>query len=124
MSEFNYQRYVESLGRLLDRYSKTLILRSILRGVYDPSTSSSVNTSSDSSVEGVILRMRTRIIGEKLRDGSLVETTDKRCIVKGDLTIELLDKIVEDTVVYTIVGMFRYQPGDTPVYIELILRRD
>ena len=70
-------------------------------------------------------RRRSRSSGILRRseiDGDVIRTDDKRILINSSVTPTLQDKIVDDSVVYSIVNIREVKPGGSTIFYDLQVR--
>ena len=100
----------QSVADLVDELGKSLTLRKVAEGTYDPATGEvSGGSTSDTSVVGVLYDY-----GDEDIDGTRILMGDRRCLIKTkNLSVvpEQGDRIVDGSTIYTVVGIKTHEAG-------------
>ena len=121
----DYDRAAATSLRLLTSFGKSITLRSMTAGTYDTTTGTvSAATETDATRKAVFLDFKQFASGQKLRDGSLIQSGDRRCLLDADGTAPTYDsQIVDGATKYTIWDIKEVNPAGTPVLYDLVVRR-
>jgi len=112
MSKFDYTNLSATATRLVNRFGKTLKKRTITNSGTDFNPT---QTAVDSDIDGVIASYGLNEI-----DGTLILTTDKKLLTTS--LLELDDKVVDNSIVYSIVSISQVQPADVNLLYKVQLR--
>lgn len=122
MATFNYQKSQDTATRLITKFGRTMTVRDIVEGAYDPSTGSTSITITDNDTVGVEVNLPSNMLNEKLQDGSLVQLTDKMVLLKSLVAPTLTDRLVIGSEVFTISNIDKISPASIVVLYKLIIR--
>ena len=112
MSKFDYTNLANTATRLVNRFGKTIQKRTISNSGSDFNPT---QVSVDADIDGVIVSYGLNEI-----DGTLILTTDKKLLTTS--LLELDDKVVDGSIVYSIISINQIQPADTNLLYKVQLR--
>ena len=116
----NYAQSAKTAKRLLTSFGQAMTLSSITVGVYDPETSTVINTSIDTVADGVILPYSN---GIENSPNSLIQQGDSQVLISLSVTPKPADTLTVGTVVYTIVNVKELAPNGTLILFDIQVRK-
>ena len=114
-----YKNLQDTASRLIESKGKSCTLRKQTSGNYDPATGASAITTLDYSTYGVLLNYTQSQINAV---DSFVELTDRKAIIKGDVTPDVTDLFIFDGVTYRIISIKTINPAGIAVIHEMQVR--
>ena len=112
MSKFDYTNLSNTATRLVNRFGKTLQKRTITNSGSDFNPT---QVMVDTDIDGVIVSYGLNEI-----DGTLILTTDKKLLTTS--LLELDYKVVDGSIVYSIISINQIQPASTTLLYKVQLR--
>ena len=102
----DYAGLAATANRLIEANGRTLTLRTFAPSgdAWNPTL-----TPTDSSVIGVVLKFSAAEVGD------LVQADDKKILFSADVSPTAQDKIIDGSIVYSIVSVNEIKPGPTSV---------
>ena len=123
MATEDYQDFQDTFTELVEEFGwSTAIVTVETAGAYDPETGSSSVTSVDTTVNAVLLDVSKSMIGQSLKDGSLVTQTDKRILLPVGTAPDLVDKMTFGSLVMDIMAIKEIDPGGTILGYDMVCR--
>lgn len=121
----NYDKAAATSLRMLTAFGKSVTLRTFTLGTYDTTTGTVAEpTSADETRKAVILEFSRRESGTMLRNGTLITSSDKRCLMDANGVAPLLaSRVVDGTTEYTIQDVKELNPAGTPILYDLVIRK-
>ena len=110
--KFDYARLSATSVRLISRFGKTVLRRTITNSGTEWAPS---QTEVDTSIDGVVTDYKFNEI-----DGTLILATDKKLLTTSLVTIA--DKIVDGSIVYSIISVSVIEPASTALLYKIQLR--
>jgi hypothetical protein len=123
----DYARAAQASTRMLKNFGKPAVLRFVAQGAYDISTgSASAPDTTDETRSVVLLDFSRYNSGRMLKDGTLVTTGDRWCLmsVGSGREPENSSLVIDGDTVYSIWDVKAVNPAGTPVLFDLVLRRE
>jgi hypothetical protein len=117
---FPYGTLAATVSKTLAQFGKSVILRNVSAGVYDPVTAQNVTTSVDKTRKCVMFDF---LLWEELQAGGLVQKGDKKCVLEAGIVPSTEDKVIDGTIEYTILSIKETNPAGVPLSYTLHLRR-
>lgn len=114
-----YQNLQDTASRLIESKGKACTLRKQTSGTYNPATGASTITATDYSTYGVLLNYTQSQINAV---DSMVEVTDRKAIIKGDVTPDVSDLFIFDNVTYRIISIKTINPTGLVLIHEMQVR--
>lgn len=111
---FDYSNAVATATRLISAYGRSMVLRSTTE-TGDPWAPVQSNVNTD--IIGVSVEFRRSEI-----DGDVIRTDDKRILINSSVTPTLQDRIIDDSVDYSIVNIREVKPGGSTIFYDLQVR--
>ena len=110
--KFDYTRLSATSVRLISRFGKTVLRRTITNSgpEYAPT-----QTNVDTSIDGVITAYGLNEI-----DGTLILSSDKKLLTTSLVTIS--DKIVDGLIIYSVISVSVIEPASTSLLYKVQLR--
>lgn len=115
----DYAKLQATATRILREKGKACTLRKRTAGTYSASNGSATVTTSDVSMVGVLLNYAMSTVNAA---GSLIEATDKKAIIQGDVSPDIDDQLIFNSVTYRIVAIKTVAPAGTAVIHECQVR--
>jgi len=106
-------------SKLMARFGGEAIIRRVTPGVYNPTTGTVSETTSDNEIRGVLDAVNAREVNE------LVQAGDKKLLVAAaDLAgvPTTVDKVLISSVMHQIIQVTTIEQDNEPITYELILR--
>lgn len=98
---------------ILNDLGKTLTLRSVTEGSYNVNTGGVTNTTSDTSVIGMLLNYK-----DLQRDGDIIQQGDSKIVIKTGTAPDIQDIILDGSVQYRVISVRQIEEsGNDVVYI-------
>jgi hypothetical protein len=114
-----YQNLQDTASRLIESKGKSCTLRKQTSEDYNPATGTSNIIINDFSTYGVLLNYTQSQINAV---DSLVELTDRKAIIKGNVTPDVSDLFIFDGVTYSIISIKTINPSGLVVIHEMQVR--
>ena len=105
--------------KLMSKFGGDVTLRTVTPGIYNPTTGTASEATSDTSIKGVLADVSAREVGD------LVQTGDRRLtIAAADVSAAptTADRLVIQGQVFQIVRIATIEQDNQPITYELILR--
>lgn len=120
-----YSEMAAVAHELLLEFGKTVVLRRVTPGVYDPATGAASVTTADQPAIGALFDYDPRDSGKGFTPETLIQAGDKQCLLSpsGVTAPEPGDFIVDGSDTWTVLNVKSVNPAGTPVLYELQLRR-
>lgn len=115
---YDYTDDVTTAADMIADSGRSLTLRKLSIGTYDPATGTNTGTTTDSTVIGVMLDFAA---GQTLVRGALIQAMDKRLLLPASAAVSPQDHILDGSTEYTIVSLGELKPGDTSLLFDLHL---
>lgn len=118
---FDYTSLQNTADRLISKFGRSVTLRRVTAGTYDPSNLSvSGDSNADTTVTVAIMNYEEREI-----DGSVIKRQDMRgyLAAKNTALPSVSDIIIDGSVQYQIVNIRELKPATTSLLYELQLRK-
>lgn len=112
MKEFDYSKLAQTAVNLIARFGKTIQLRAVTSSG-DAFNPTQINV--DMPIKAVITDYKNNEI-----DGTLIHTQDKKMLTT--LKVELINSIVDNSTVYSIVSVNEVAPSTTTLVYKVQLR--
>lgn len=106
-------------SKLMLRFGGEVTMRSIQTGVYNAVSGTVVETTTDTTIRGVLESVNLREVND------LIQAGDKRLIVAAADTASVpttTDRVVIETVVHQVIQVVTIKQDNEPITYELILR--
>jgi len=110
--KFDYSRLSATSVRLINRFGKTILKRTVVNSG-DPWSPTQVNV--DTSIDGVVVAYGLNEI-----DGTLILSTDKKLLTTSLVTTA--DKIVDSAIAYSVISVSVVEPASTTLLYKIQLR--
>jgi len=110
--KFDYTRLSATSVRLISRFGKTVLRRTITNSGTEWAPS---QTEVDTSIDGVVVAYALNEI-----DGSLILSTDKKLLTTSLVTTA--DKIVDSAIAYSVISVSVVEPASTTLLYKIQLR--
>ena len=109
------------IATLIDEIGKTLVLRKVKSGEYDPQTGQAATSEKDYECGGLILDYKDRD-----RDGTLIQAMDKKAVLRASDVLknppDVNDKIVTNDRQYFIVSVRIVESSGIPLIYTCQIR--
>ena len=105
--------------KLMSKFGGDVTLRTVTPGVYNPTTGTASEATSDASIKGVLQDVSAREVGD------LIQAGDRRLtIAAADVNAAptTADRIIINGVTYQVVRIATIEQDNLPITYELILR--
>ena len=105
--------------KLMSKFGGDVTLRTVTPGIYNPTTGTASEVTSDTSIKGVLQDVSTREVGD------LIQAGDRRLtIAAADVNAAptTADRIIISGVTYQVVRIATIEQDNQPITYELILR--
>jgi hypothetical protein len=105
--------------KLMSKFGGDATIRTVTTGVYNPTTGTASETTSDVTIKGVLEDVSAREVGD------LIQAGDRRLtIAAADVTAAptTADRIIISGVTYQVVRIATIEQDNQPITYELILR--
>lgn len=109
----------KTASKLMGKFGGVATIRAISTGVYNPTTGTVSQTTSDTAVRGVLEDVNIREVND------LIQATDKRLLIAAaDVTAgpTTADEVVISGTTYQVIRVTTIEQDNTPITYELILR--
>jgi len=117
---FNYIKSALTATALITKFGRDIQVKVIVEGVYDPATGDVTNTDTLTTVQACDFAVK----GNTYADGSLVQMGDRYALVTAGLAnIDVSDKLIIDTVEWSIIGVEKLAPGGVTVLHKVFIRK-
>lgn len=124
-------RLVPTASRLINKYGTSMILTTFTDGVYDPTTSQIVRSSTSQTVNGLIEEYADsiRFLGNKVETGgNLIQEGDKKVTIAAQDLNQTAPDVNKGTltvrgIVYNIIGVAAQQVDSLVAYFVFHLRK-
>lgn len=106
-------------SKLVSKFGGDAIIRTVTSGVYNPTTGTASESTSDVTVKGVVEDVNAREVND------LVQASDRRLtIAAADVSAAptTADRIVISSVVHQVIRVTTIEQDNQPITYELILR--
>ena len=105
--------------KLMSKFGGDVTLRTVTTGIYNPTTGTASEATSDASIKGVLEDVNAREVGD------LIQAGDRRLtIAAADVNAAptTADRIIISGVTYQVVRIATIEQDSLPITYELILR--
>lgn len=105
--------------KLMSKFGGDVTLRTVTTGIYNPTTGTASEVTSDASIKGVLEDVNAREVGD------LIQAGDRRLVIAAaDVTAAptTADRIIISGVTYQVVRIATIEQDNLPITYELILR--
>ena len=105
--------------KLMSKFGGDVTLRTVTSGVYNPTTGTASETTSDVTIKGVLEDVNAREVGD------LIQAGDRRLtIAAADVSAvpTTADRVVISGVTYQVIRITTIEQDNQPITHELILR--
>ena len=109
----------KTASKLMSKFGGDATIRTVTTGVYNPVTGTASESTSDTTVKGVVEDVSAREVGD------LIQAGDRRLtIAAADVTAAptTADRIIISGVTYQVVRITTIEQDNQPITYELILR--
>ena len=109
----------KTASKLMSKFGGDVTLRTVTPGVYNPTTGTASEATSDTSVKGVLEDVNAREVGD------LIQAGDRRLtIAAADISAAptSADRVIISGVTYQVVRIATIEQDNQPITYELILR--
>jgi len=106
-------------SKLMAKFGGTATIRTVTPGAYNPTTGTVSETTSDTTVRGVLEDVNLREVND------LIQATDKRLLIAAADTSAApttADEVLISGTTYQVIRVVTIEQDNTPVTYELILR--
>lgn len=105
--------------KLMSKFGGDVTLRTVTTGIYNPTTGTASEVTSDASIKGVLEDVNAREVGD------LIQAGDRRLVIAAaDVTAapKTSDTLIIQGKVFQIVRIATIEQDNQPITYELILR--
>ena len=105
--------------KLMSKFGGDVTLRTVTSGVYNPTTGTASEATSDVTIKGVLEDVNAREVGD------LIQAGDRRLtIAAADVSAvpTTADRVVISSVTYQVIRITTIEQDNQPITYELILR--
>jgi hypothetical protein len=105
--------------KLMSKFGGDVTLRTVTSGVYNPTTGTASEATSDATIKGVLEDVNAREVGD------LIQAGDRRLtIAAADVSAvpTTVDRVVISGVTYQVIRITTIEQDNQPITHELILR--
>ena len=105
--------------KLMSKFGGDVTLRTVTSGVYNPTTGTASEATSDVTIKGVLEDVNAREVGD------LIQAGDRRLtIAAADVSAvpTTADRVVISGVIYQVIRITTIEQDNQPITYELILR--
>lgn len=113
-----YENLAATALRLLAKYGAPTTIQRVTIGAYNPATGTASNSTSNLTTTGLV-----RLYQNKLIDGERVKVGDKEVVLSNEQIPLLSDKIIVDSVPWSIVNIREVNPAGTPIVYFAQIRK-
>ena len=109
----------KTASKLMAKFGGTATIRRVVPGVYNPTTGSISETTTDTVVRGVLQDINLNEVND------LIQATDKRLLIAAaDLANAPTptDRVIISSVTHQVIRVDTIEQDNTPITYELILR--
>ena len=109
----------KTASKLMGKFGGVATIRAISTGVYNPTTGTVSQSTSDTAVRGVLEDVNVREVND------LIQATDKRLLIAAaDVTAAptTADEVLISGTTYQVIRVTTIEQDNTPITYELILR--
>ena len=106
-------------SKLMSKFGGVATIRTVTLGVYNPTTGTVSETTSDTAVRGVLEDVNLREVDD------LIQATDKRLLIAAadvSATPTTSDEVLIVGTTYQVIRVVTIEQDNTPITYELILR--
>lgn len=104
---------------LINDKGKTLTLRKVTEGTYNPATGSVSNTTADTSTYGMMLNFK-----DQDYDGTIIQRSDRKVVLRVDGVVpEIQDQIIEGGDTYRVLNVRTIEEAGTDIVYILHVRK-
>jgi len=106
-------------SKLMAKFGGTATIRRVVPGVYNPTTGTVSETTTDTAVRGVLEDVNLREVND------LIQASDKRLLIAAaDIANAptAVDEVVIESITYQVVQVRTIEQDNTAITYELILR--
>jgi len=112
MQKFDYSGMARTATRLINKFGKAILKRTITNSG-DPWSPTQVNV--DTSIDGVVVAYGLNEI-----DGTLILSSDKKLLTTS--LVDIADKIVDGAITYSVISVLVIEPASTVLLYKVQLR--
>jgi hypothetical protein len=123
-----YNRLLDTAYKLLSKRGRTVVLRIVTVGAYNPATGKSTESGSvDSNRKGLIVDAPANRVGvqygENIQPGTTVKTNTKWVYLDAKGTAPTMqDRIVIDNIEFSIIDVQTYKPATVALMYLVVLK--
>lgn len=117
---FNYANSAKTAASLIVKFGRAIQVKTISEGTYSTATGGITNTSTLTSVKACDFAMK----GNQYADGSTIQMGDRYALIDNSIAnIDVSDKLIIDTVEWSIIGVERLAPANILVLHKVYIRK-
>ena len=117
---FNYAKSAKTAASLIAKFGRAIQVKTIAEGTYSTATGGITNTVTLTSVKACDFAMK----GNQYADGSLIQMGDRYALIDNSIaTIDVSDKLIIDTIEWTIIGVEKLAPANVLVLHKVFIRK-
>jgi hypothetical protein len=105
--------------KLMSKFGGDVTLRTVTLGVYNPTTGTASETTSDVTIKGVLEDVNAREVNDLIRAGDRRLTIAAADVSAAPTTA---DRVIISSVAYQVVRIATIEQDNQPITYELILR--
>ena len=109
----------KTASKLMAKFGGTATIRRVVPGVYNPTTGTVSETTTDTVVRGVLQNINLREVND------LIQASDKRLLIAAaDLSVvpTTQDRVIINGIIHQIIRVDTIEQDNTAITYELILR--
>ena len=117
---FNYAKSAKTAAARIAKFGRAIQVKTITEGTYSTTTGGMTNVATLTSVKACDFTMK----GNQYADGSTIQMGDRYALVDNSIAnIDVSDKLIIDTIEWSIIGVERLAPANILVLHKVFIRK-